>query len=184
MRARFSRSISLTPPLFEITHTSEMTGTRDVEGEERIKAEADRRETLTEELDKGNMYAMMAAQMGGDLGESDDDEAEDDDVDVTSDEDGNLAHNNTGVLRARRPDDSDEDSEDTDLDMLVGDVDMSGNEMSEGELGERLAGILAGRDWRGFKASEGRHTRLLALYPFVGALCLARLKTRDDLETM
>ena len=83
----------------------------------------------------------------GDDGEDDDDDNDDDDdVDVTSDEGGNLAHTNTGLLRVRRPDDSDEDSEDTDLEMLVGDVDTSGNEMSEGERGERLAEILAGRE--------------------------------------
>lgn len=126
-----------------------MTGTRDVEDQERIRAEADRRYNLAEEADKEKMYALTSAQSGSDLGEDDDDDddEDDDDLDITSDEDGTLAHDNTALLRVRRPNDSDEDSdEDTDPDMLVGDVDSSGNEMSEEERGERLAEVLAGRE--------------------------------------
>jgi hypothetical protein len=100
-----------------------MTGTRDVEELERMRAETDRKNNLEDEEGKVDFYANAASETERNLALLQSDSLGDDEVDLTSDGDGEIAENNGGPLRVLRPDercgeqDNDEeyDSYDDDL---------------------------------------------------------------------
>jgi hypothetical protein len=85
-----------------------MTGTRDVEESERMRAETDRKSNLEEEEGKADLYANAAAERDAErepnLALLESDSLGDDEVDVTSDKDGEIAGKSGGSLRVLRPD--------------------------------------------------------------------------------
>jgi hypothetical protein len=81
-----------------------MTGTRDVEELERMRAETDRKSNLEDEERKADFYANAAGERERNLALLESDGLGDDEVDLTSDEDGEIAENNGGPLRVLRPD--------------------------------------------------------------------------------
>jgi hypothetical protein len=81
-----------------------MTGIRDVEELERVRAETDRKSNLDDEEGKGDFYANAAGESERNLALLESDSFGDDEVDLTSDEDGEIAENNGGPLRVLRPD--------------------------------------------------------------------------------
>jgi hypothetical protein len=75
-----------------------MTGTRDVEELERMRAETDRKSNLEDEEGKADFYANAAGEREHNLALLESDSLGGDEVDLTSDEDGEIAENNGGPL--------------------------------------------------------------------------------------
>jgi hypothetical protein len=81
-----------------------VTGTRDVGELERLRAETDRKSNLEEEEVLADFYMNAAGERERKLALLESDSLGDDEVDVTSDEDGEIADNNGGPSRVLRPD--------------------------------------------------------------------------------
>jgi hypothetical protein len=81
-----------------------MTGIRDVEELERMRAETDRKSNLEDEEGKADFHANAAGERERNLVLLESDSLGDDEADLTSDEDGEIAEKNGGPLRVLRPD--------------------------------------------------------------------------------